>query len=218
MPTTIFRPKWTDNVSVVAAQVLARGSAVTSSNTLDLRTSYGAFLSVKVGRGGTAALTNGVDVLVRQVMNNDTARAGGNVAAGSGFLSSIAAANSTTVNVDSNSGQRELKVAAITGWAAGDWLCIQDADAGVTRLEFARISKLTVGSGTGVTLDRNLKYSHTSAQADTVHNKSDVWNEIWMQGGSLWEVVFDYGDDAAGDSVTVVAVARTYDYDEQASV
>jgi hypothetical protein len=213
---TTFQETWTDNVTVVTPQVLARGSSV--SGTLDLRSKLGAMIMPRVGRGGTAALTNGVDVIIRPILNNGTASAGVREAAGTALLSSTAAANSTTVNVDSNSGQKELKVAAITGWAVGDWLCIQDSGGGVTRLEFARISKLSVASGTGVTLDRNLAYSHTSAQADTVRNKSDVFNEIWIYGGALWEVVFDYGDDSAGDSVTVCAKARTLDYISQVTV
>lgn len=203
-------PSWTDNVAVVADAVLARGS--TTRGTLDLRAKFGAMLFIAIGRGGTTGLTNGVDVLIRRVLNNDGA-GGVHPAAIPPLLSSIAAGISSTVNVDSNSGQAELKVASIASIAVGDILCIQDSGGGVTRLEWARVSKLTVGSGTGVTLDRNLSYSHTSAQADTVRNKSDVFAPIWMEGGSLYEVIFDYGDDAAGDSVTVRAKAQTYDSD-----
>jgi hypothetical protein len=169
-------------------------------------------VTIKVGRGGTAALTNGVAILLRPIINNGTATTGGREAAGIALQSGTTAADlSTTVNVTVNSGQKEVKTASITGFAVGDWLCIQDSGGGVTRLEFGRIAKLSVASGTGVTLDRNLAYQHTSAQADTVRNKSDVFVEQWLYGGALWEVVFDYADDAAGDSVTVVARARTLD-------
>jgi hypothetical protein len=69
-----------------------------------------------------------------------------------------------------------------------------------------------------VTLDRPLAFTHTAVQADTVRNKADLWNEIWLAGGSLYAVIFDYGDDAAGESVTISAIARTYDYDLQITV
>jgi hypothetical protein len=205
-------PNFTDNVSVVAAQVLARGSTV--RGTLDLRTKFGAYAFAKIGRGGTTALaggtTPGVDCLFRRVINNDTATAGGVHPVGSpAFLSSIAAASSTTVSGDSNSGQAVLNIGTLTGFAAGDIICIQDSGAGVTRLEWHRVSK-TAGAGT-MTLDRNLQFTHTAAQADTVRNKSDVFSPVWLPGGSLWECIFDYGDDTAGDSVTVSCLAETYD-------
>ena len=198
-------PTWTDNVSVVSAQVLARGSTV--RGTIDLRGKLGAYLHVSIGRGGTAALTNGVEVLVRRVLNNDGA---GGVHPGTWALlkSGTTAASSTTVSSDSDSGQAVLTVSSGTGFAAGDVICIQDSGGGVTRLEWARISKVSGGT---LTLDRNLTYTHTSAQADTVRDNSDCFPPTWLDGGSLYEVIFDYGDDAAGDSVTVRAVAQTLD-------
>jgi hypothetical protein len=210
--TNTVTASFTDNVSVVAAAVLARGS--TARGTLDLRSKYGAYLFVKIGRGGTTGLTNGVDVRINRVLNNDTATPGGVHPGGIPLLSSIAAAASTTIgNADANSGQAVVTVASTTSFAAGDLICIQDADAGVTRLEFQRVSKVAGGANGTLTLDRNLQYTHTSLVADTVRNKADVFAPIWLAGGSLWEVIFDYGDDAAGDSVTVQAKAQTYDSD-----
>lgn len=199
-------PSWTDNVSVIAAAVLARGS--TTRGTLDLRSKHGAYILAKVGRGGTTALTNGVNFICRRVLNNDTAAAGGVHPVMFDFLGSSAAANSTTVNSDSNSGQAALNVASITGFAAGDTICIQDAGGGVTRLEWHRVAKTATGI---LTLDRNLQYTHTAAQADTVRNKADVFAPFWIDGGSLYECIFDYGDDSAGDSATVACHAQTLD-------
>lgn len=206
-------PVFTDAVSVVAAQVLARGSTV--RNTIDLRQEFGAYLFVKIGRGGTTALTNGVDVLIRRLLNNDGASAGAAHPAGTpALLSSTTAATSTTVDADSNSGQATLNVASTTGFAAGDIICIQDSGGGVTRLEWQRISKITnPGAGGELVLDRNLTFTHTGAQADTVRSKADVFAPVWLPGGALWEVVFDYGDDSAGESVTVQALAQTWTED-----
>ena len=205
----------TDNVGVVAAQVLARGSTV--SGTLDLRSKLGAWLYAKIGRGGTTALsggtTPGIDVLIRRVVNNNTATAGGVHPVGMpALLSSTAAASSTTcATSDSNSGQAALNVALITGFAAGDIICIQDSGGGVTRLEWHRVSKTAAGI---LTLDRNLQFTHTSAGADTVRNKADVFAPIWVPPGSLYEVCFDYGDDTAGDSATVQCLAQTLDSEQ----
>lgn len=205
-------PVYTDNVSVVAAQVLARGSR--ARGTLDLRTKYGAWLFVKIGRGGTTALTNGVDVLVRRVLNNDVAAAGARHPGGIQLTMSApttACNGNTTVAGTSAAGQNEVITASVANFAAGDLICVQDAGGGVTRLEWARVSKTTISAGTGLTLDAPLHFAHTLAQGDTVRNKADALSPVWMDGGALWEVCFDYGDDAAGDSATVQALAQTMD-------
>lgn len=207
-------PSFTDNVSVVAAAVLARGA--TARGTVDLRSKFGAYLFVKIGRGGTTGLTNGVDVLIRRMPNNGAASTvGGKHPAGIALLSSTVACNGNTTIAGSNAnaGDVEIHTASVSNFVVGDIICIQDGDAGVTRLEWARVSKLTVASGTGLTLDSPISFTHTTAQADTVRNKSDAFAPVWLAGGSTYEVIFDYGDDAAGESVTVQAVAQTYDSD-----
>lgn len=211
--TTTVTPSFTDNVSVVAAAVLAKGA--TSRGTLDLRAKFGAYLMVKMGRGGTTALTNVPHVLIRRVINNDTAAAGG---VHPFFLdlpaSATTAANSTTIgNADANIGQAVVTVASTTGFVAGQLICIQDAGGGVTRLEWQRVSKVTGGANGTLTLDRNLQYTHTSVGVDTVRNQADVFAPVWLAGGSLWEVIFDYGAEAAAESITVSALAQTYDSD-----
>ena len=206
MPTT-YTPSFTDSVAVVAKQVLARGSTV--RGTIDLTAKYGAWLHCGIGRGGTTALTNGVDVRIRRTIGSDGAggRHPGDLTS---LLSQTAAASSTMIGLDSSAGSATLNVASISGFAAGDILCIQDSGGGVTRLEFARISKT---SALVLTLDEPLTYSHTLAQLDTVRNKADVFAPIWLPGGALCSVVFDYGDDSAGESVTVFATAQTYNSD-----
>lgn len=206
-------PTFTDNVSVVAAAVLAKGS--TARGTVDLRLKFGAYLFLKIGRGGTTAITAAVRVQIRRMLNNGAASTVGGVHPGGiALLSSTEACNyNSTVNVNAGAGDVELKTVNITNAAVDDIICIQDAGGGVTRLEWARISKLTVGSGTGVTLDSPLLFAHTSVQADTVRNKADAFAPIWLGGGSLWEVIFDYGSEASAESVTIQAMAQTYDSD-----
>jgi hypothetical protein len=203
-------PTWTDNVSVISAQVLARGS--TLRGTLDLRSKIGARLFIRLGRGGTTALGTAATLLVRPVVNNDAA-GGVHPAPSWGTQTSTAAANSTTVSSDSNAGQAVLTVASGTGFAAGQIICIQDNGGGVTRLEWARISKISGGT---ITLDRNLTYTHTSAQADTVRNQADVFIAPFIDGGTLYEVIVDYGAAGSGESLTVQVLAQTYDVDTTA--
>jgi hypothetical protein len=212
--TNTVTPTYTDNVSVVAATTLARGSIV--RGTLDLRSKVGAYLFIKLARQGTTGLTNGIDVLVRRVLNNDAATPGGAHPGGIALLSGIAACNGNTVvngtcGPSSTGYEAELITLVTTNFAPGDLICIEAADH--SRLEFHRISKATIHAGTGLTLDRWLQYDHTAAQADTVRNKADAFAPLWVTGGALYEVVFDYGDDAAGESVTVQCKAQTYDSD-----
>ncbi len=202
-------PSWTDNTAVIAAGTVAKGSV--ASGTLDLRAKFGAFLSLKIGRGGTTALGTAITIWVRRLLNNGAAAQGGPYAVHNQLQSSTTATNgNTTVNVDSASGQNVLNVASVTNFAAGDDICIQDSGGGVTRLEFAKVSKV---SGSTLVLDRNLIYSHTAAQADTVRNKADQFNAVWLPGGSSYEVVIDYGAAATGDTATFAAIAQTYDSD-----
>jgi hypothetical protein len=185
--------------------VLARGS--TARQTIDLRANYGAFLFPKIGRGGTAALSAGVVVRARRVLNADIAMAGGVHPVGTTLRGGVTAASATTVNVDSASGGAALNVASVAGFAAGDLICIQDSGGGVTRLEWHIVSKTAAGI---LTLDRNLQFTHTAVQADTVRNQSDVFAPVWVPGGSLIEVVFDYGSQTTGDSITIHCPAQQY--------
>lgn len=198
-------PNFTDYQSVIPAAALARGSTV--RGTLDLKAKYGGMLFVQISRGGTTALTNGVGISVRKLVNdgtNDIPHPGDYWA---GLSGTVAASATTCATSDSNSGQPALNVALITGFAAGDNICIQDSGGGFTRFEFARVSKTAAGV---LTLDRNLIFTHTAAGADTVRNKADLFAPIFLEGGSLYEVILDYGDDAAGESVQVRAYATLY--------
>src|SRR5262245_3021332 len=158
-------PSWSDNVSIVAARNLSRGS--TYRTTFDWRSKPGGRLMIRIGKQGTTGLSNGVDVIVRPTNNND-----GTIHPGPVFqsLTQTASANSTTVNSESISCQHSVNVASVTAFAAGDYFCIVDASFTPSRLEFHRVSKTAAGV---ITADTNLKTSHTSAQADRVVNKAD---------------------------------------------
>jgi len=198
-------PSWTDNVSVIAAATLAAGSK--TRGTIDLRSKFGAFLFVRLGRKGATAPGAAIQVQIRRVLNNDSA-GGIHPGAAIPLAGGTSTGQATTVNSDSASGQNVLNVASVTNFAAGDVICIYDS--GFSRLEFARVSKV---SGSTLVLDDNLGYSHTAAQADNVTRMGDVFSPVWLNGGSLWETVVDYGGTGTGSDYVVEAKAQTYDSD-----
>ena len=200
----VATPTFTDNVSVIAPTSVAAGGL--TSGSIDLRTKKGAWLFIAVGRQGATVPAAAMQIKVRRVLNNGTAPSLKNIYVA--FASTITANNATTVNVDSASGQLTLGVASATGVVAGDDWCIYDT--ALTRLEFATVSKV---SGTTITFDDNLQYTHTSAQADNVARYADRFTPIWLEGGSLYTVTADYGAAATGSNIVVRAFAQTYDSD-----
>lgn len=215
-----INPTWVDNVSVQAAYALGAGNKLVVTNNLDLRGEHGAYLFIGVGRSGSTALTNGVDVRVRRLLNNGTGapkycsdlvafRSGINCGArainnGAGY-----AAGDSSFAFDGTGG---------TAHAVGDMLCFWGVDAipGADGLvspangaEFLRVSK---GTTTPVVVD-------TGAGVAKIDNEifcqADAWM-AWLPGGSAYELVFDYGDDAAGGRVLCMAHLQKYTEDTTA--
>lgn len=207
MATTFTPTLSNDGSDIIAKQVITRGSTV--RGTINLQTAFGAWAFVKLGRGGTAALTTAASVRFSRVPANGALQVGvphpdlGNTRS----TQTAAAASTTCATSDSTAGSQTLNVALITGFAAGDLICIQDSGGGTTRLEWQRVSKTATGI---LTLDEGLTFTHTAAGADTVRNKADVFTPIWLPGLSLWEAVVDYGADTTGDSLTVQVIGQTY--------
>ena len=198
-----------DSVKRIASDVAKAGSSFTGA-TLDLRTCIGAWLFPKIGRGGTTAISGGNTVGVRfkvhRVINNGTAVGGGMVNPVIDLVGQTAAAASTTVATTSNAGQNQIPSTSGTSFVADDWCCVQDSGGGVTRLEFLKLSVLATNL---MSFDYNLAFQHTSVQADTIRNKADVFAPIWLDGGSLYYAVFDYGQATGGDTATVVCLGQT---------
>jgi len=196
-------PSWTQNNNTVALATLSRNSV--SRTELDLRSKWGAWLHPRIGRGGTNAMTNGINVLVRRLLD----QAGGKkhpAVAAAGFLSQSAAAVSTTCAASgNNAGVTSLTVASTTSFAVGDLICVQDGSLAAT--EWCRVARIT--SSTVLLLDAPTEYAHNDI-THTVRNKADAWS-LWVDGGAYVEIIFDYGDDAAGDTATIECRSQTLD-------
>jgi hypothetical protein len=208
---SVTNPTTFTTATVVSAAVLARGS--NSRGTIDLGGKVGAFLYLRVGRGGTTAVTDGIRCQVRALPGLTGSTTIHPVSSKSRTGGTTTAASTTCATSDSSSGQQALNVALITGFAADDIVCVQDSGGGVTRLEWARVSKTATGV---LTLDAPLQFTHTAAGADTVRNQADVFSPIWLEGGRLYEVIFDYGKATTGDGMVIHAYAEIYPSDTTA--
>mgnify|MGYP001279709818 CR=1 FL=1 len=198
-------PTWTDNVTLLARTTLAK--SITSNNsTFNWATKWGGFVFIRIGRGGTTALTVGVNVLLRRTINNGAIlNVGG---ATPSLVSQIAAAVSVACSASGNTaGVTTLTANANVTLAAGDIIFV-DGTGGTANSEWCRVA-VPVTAGTAIVLDAPTKFNHANT-ADTIRNKADEWT-VWLEGGCTYELVFDYGASTTGENVTIEAFAQTMD-------
>lgn len=209
--TTVAQPTWTDNVSIIAAGVVAAGAS--ARGTIDLRGKVGAVIDARWGMTNTTAPGAATQFIARRLNNNGGAgaRGAGIIVIGSPYVPATLAR--TTVGTDSNADQAVLNATSGSNFAAGNGIMIVGTDL-ASRLEFARVSKVATNT---ITLDAPLINTHTSVQGDYITNRAGSFQQ-WLSGGALWEVIFDYGITATGSDVLVQVIAQTYDYDAQATV
>lgn len=212
--STTTTPKFIQNTflagSLATPQVVTKGGL--ARGTLDLTNQFGAWLMVSVGKGGTSAFNSGLTIAISPALAQAGPSTKVHTNSNLNRTSNTTTCNgaSTCATSDSSAGQNVLTLGSSSGFAAGDLICVQDAGGGVTRLEFARVSKV---SGQTLVLRSNLQYTHTAAAADTVRNQADVFPRMWVAGGDTVEVVADYGAELTGDPMTVQVVATLYSSD-----
>lgn len=208
--TTTLTPAYTDatGANIVVAPQAVAAAAASVRGTLDLRGKFGAYLFCKIGRLTTTVLAAGINVYVRRVLNNGAAGPALHPI-GAQFQSQLAVTVCPTVATSAAAGDKTLILSSGTSMAEADVICISDSG-GTTfaRTEFNIVSKV---SSATLTLVNGLEYAHTSGQADIVSRLADVFAPMWLSGGSLYEVIFDYSRSATGGSVVVMAHAQTYD-------
>lgn len=209
MPTAT--PSWTE-ADVISRQTLTKGSLV--RNTVDLRTKFGGYLFTGVGKLGATVPANGIVLRVSRLLGNDVTV---HPDSGNSRLSNINAPNATTLSGSISPGAASFTVTSATGFAADDVICISGTTtavgslanaASLATLELVRISKV---ASTTITTDAPIKQSHASGELCVT--KADAFAPIYLPGGAVYEVIFDYGDDATGDTVAVFARIQTYDSD-----
>lgn len=189
--------------TVIAPLVLASGTTLGTLQTLDLKTKFGAFLYPMIGRRAATALTRSGFIAIRRSHNQNASFNYPNT--GYDFVSSIVAANSTTVSSGGASGTNTVVLTSGTSYAAGQWACLHSDDTSANRVEFVQVIDLATNT---IAVDRTFKVSHNSA--DRVTNQADVGAPIWLPGGDVYEIT---PVNNSGQSLVFHCLAATYDSD-----
>lgn len=162
---------------IEAPVVIATGNKGTL-RTLDLKSKWGAWVLVRIGRRVGTALTRAAYVSIRKT-DNDTIVFPNTLR---DCISQIAAAQSNTVSSGGSSGSDTVTLTSATGFAIGDTICLHSDDTNASRVEFARVTNIATNQ---LTVERNFRTSHNAN--DRVTSLADVF-EVWLPGGDLYEL------------------------------
>lgn len=212
-------PIWTDNVTVLAPWAVIKGER--KSVTLDLRTKVGAELFYAIACGGSTGITSGgyLWAKVFRTINNT------GVSPFSSYLWDSISQNTVGYALINNGSNYAAGVnsiaydgAAGTAFASENTLCLT----GVTTIptssgaispnggvEWLNLAK---GATTPAIFSQLTKYLHNDNEFITLGTS----RQIWLEGGSLYTIVFDHLFDAAGEAMICAASAQTYDKDTAA--
>ena len=224
MITTYCTPEWTDNVVVQAPWSIIKGAALPACS-FDLRTKVGARLFWALGFGGLTGgspactdLTTGINILIRPIL--------GAGAAGTQHF----AANALEYVSNTDPSYRILNGAISAGAVSGAFdghqgKAIAARDKfffwGLTAFPTTTAAIAPAGSSgcevltrtkdvtTTMHWDRPCSFAHAD---DEVLGLAETGN-IWLPGGTVYEIIVDYTTQAAGEAVAFMARAQTYDRD-----
>lgn len=163
--------------SVESPVVIASGSLGTL-RTLDLKTKFGAWLYVRMGRRVATALTRSAYVAIRRTDNDSLVLPNQMFDA----ISQTATAQSNTLSANTAVGDGTCVLTSASGFAIGDTICLHSDDTNAQRVEFARIVNIATNT---LTLERNMLVAHTSG--DRVTSLADV-QSIWLPGNEKYEI------------------------------
>ena len=219
---TVIAPAWTDPASaLVAPQILAKGNCVRT--TLDLSAKVGASLACCVGRSHTTGLTGNFYIIVRRLYLTKTLTVPGQgveYVGGSTTGSTTVAVQNTTI---ASAATVITMTATPTNFGSADQLIVWSGHtqpSGLTnsvtvqaewsRLA-ARFNAVASSGGTTIYVDAPTKYARIASEVCI--NQAELMGPIWLPGGAMYEVIFDYAAATAGENLIVAAYAQTYDDD-----
>ena len=160
--------KTTPTYSAIESPVVIASGSLGTLRTLDLRTKFGAWLYVRMGRRtGIRRTDNDTLVFPNQMFD---------------AISQTATAQNNTLSAAASIGDGTITLTSAAGFAVGDTICLHSDDSNANRVEFARIVSIATNT---LTLERNLLVAHNSA--DRVTSLADV-QSIWLPGNERYEI------------------------------
>ena len=219
----VIREIWTDNLTLISARTLARGSLKRA--VLDLSGTGSpidaAKLFVRIGRTDATALAAtagvaGVSLRIRELFNGAAIkhpssgsrdRLSGTAAALVGLINNGAGyvAGTSTFAVDTTSLVPAAGVQnnlCFTGSASSQAATANDT--ALSNVEFA------IGSFSSVTsLIIDSPCSNARIDNELITTQADIFTPIIIPGGQQWEIICDYGDDTAGSDVIIEVLYKT---------
>lgn len=176
MATAVVTPTSPTFATQIAAASFATSVTPGTTVTLDLKTSFGAWLYGRIGRNAATALTRAAYIAIRRTYNNALIHP----VTTYDMVSSITAVNATTLNGAANSGTDSCVLTSATGFAAGQTVCLNSSG---LRIEFAQVADVT---STTLKIDRSGGWRTTHNSGDTITWGADVFS-VWIPGGDIWE-------------------------------
>lgn len=176
MPNTVTRTSPTFS-QIEAPVVLASGTNGTLRS-LDLKTKFGAWIYVRMGRRAATALTRSAYVAIRRTRDDAIVLPMQTYDA----VSQTATAQSNTLSAGASIGDETITLTSATGFAIGDTICLHSDDSAANRVEFARIVNIATNT---LTLERGLRAAHNSG--DRVTSLADVV-QIYVPGGDHYGI------------------------------
>ena len=197
---SVITPDYTDDIEVIAGVILA--TETTTKATFDLSTKHGGWLDLSAGRVDDTAFSAGdISFHVSPTWNSGATP---HASAGHSRSGAASTAADNVVATSASVGDTELILTSAAGFAAGDVIAIMDSTPSVTRLEFNRVVAVVSNA---LLLANPLQYAHTSGDADIVTSAADVYEPMWLAGGTIWNVVA--WNNHASVSAVVRALGRT---------
>jgi len=202
MATTV--PTWTEQGALLASTSITATN--TSRTTVNLRSVYGARLFIAIGRTNATAYTgNAPTVIVRPYPTSAGTINFRAPATQHSFQCGSVTAVAPTISGAVSAAATSFAVSSATGLTVGDLMCLSPGDSG--QEEWIRISRI---NSTTIYPDAPVLNAHDNA--DTATNQADCF-EVWVPGGSYYEVIIDYGGASAGPGLRAQIYYQTYDSD-----
>lgn len=185
--------------SVIAVASFSSSATPGTTVTLDLKTKFGAYLYVRIGRNAATALTRAGYVAVRPTDNQTLIFPNTNY----DCVSSTGAVNATTLSAGASIGATTASLTSATGFAAGQTVCLNSSG---SRIEFAQVCDLTT---TTITIDRSGGWRVAHNSGDTITWGADVFR-VWLPGMDVYEIT---PVNNSGQTLIIGVDAAVYDSD-----